>query len=501
MYLGIDLGTSSVKVLVMDKAGKIIDTATSKYPLYFPKPGFSEQQPADWWSGTKEAILTITNRFPNLGNQIEGISFSGQMHGLVLLDENGNVLHPAILWNDGRTEKECDYLNDVIGKDKLSAYTGNIALCGFTGPKVVWVKEHLPDVFSQIKHILLPKDYIRYKLTGQYIMDVSDASGTLFFDVKNKCWSQEMLSLLSIDEAWLPDLCESYHINGAILEDVAKDLNLNPLTKIVGGGGDQAAGAVGTGTVSDGTVSIALGTSGVVFASTNDYKVDATNRLHSFCHANGKYTQMGVILSAAYCLQWWVEEVNKNIDTANPYQVLCEEASKVPAGSEGLIFLPYLTGERTPHGDVNARGTFIGLSPTHTRGHMTRAIMEGVGYALRDSLEILKDMGISISECRITGGGTRNALWLEIIASILNVSLNIVEAAEGPAYGAAILAAVGCGAYPTIEEACKALIHTSHTVVVNSDDVAIYEKNYAIYKMLYPALQSSFKALSESLSH
>lgn len=496
MYLGIDLGTSSVKVLVMDETGKIIDTATSKYPLYFPKPGYSQQNPSDWWEGTKEAIIKIMRRNQGLGEKIAGISFSGQMHGLVLLDNQGEVLMPAILWNDGRTEAECAYLNEEIGRQKLSALTGNIALCGFTAPKVLWVKKHLPEIFSQIKHILLPKDYIRYKLTGKYVMDVSDASGTLFFDVKNRCWSKEMTQILSIEESWLPELCESYEVSGTLEASVADTLGINQEAKVIGGGGDQVAGAVGTGTVRDGCVSVALGTSGVVFATTNDYKVDHSNRLHAFCHGNGKYTQMGVILSAAYCLQWWVEEVNKDLKDDNPYAVLTQEARNVPAGCEGLIFLPYLTGERTPHADVNARGTFIGLSPVHTRGHMTRAIMEGVGYALRDSLEILKDMGIGISELRITGGGTRNTLWVDILASIMSEPLHIVQATEGPAYGAAILATVGCGLFDTVEQACDALIKKSQTIFPDPVDVEVYEKSYKVYQKLYKALKDSFKELA-----
>ncbi|MDF2878760.1 MAG: xylulokinase [Clostridia bacterium] len=497
MYLGIDLGTSSVKVIVMDKKGIIVDSASSKYPLSYPKPLWSEQNPKDWWQGTTDAIKRIMAKNKEIGDQIEGISFSGQMHGLVLLDEKGDVLRPSILWNDGRTQKQCDYLNDVIGRDKLSEYTGNIALSGFTAPKVMWVKENEPEIFEKIAHILLPKDYIRYCLTGDYKIDASDAAGTLFFDVKNKSWSKEMIDILSIQTEWLPEVYDCYEVTGTVKSDVAKDLGISCAAKVIGGGGDQAVGAVGTGTVASGVVSVALGTSGVVFASVDEYKVDKENRLHSFNHANGKFTQMGVMLSAAYSLQWWTEEVNKDIQSENPYQVLREEAAKVPAGSEGLLFLPYLTGERTPHADVNATGVFIGLKPSHTRGHMTRAVMEGVGYGLRDSLEILKDMQIPIHEMRITGGGIRNELWVEILASIFNEELNIVEASEGPAYGAGILAAVGCGLFDTVEEACKTLVNVTKTVKPCEADAEKYDKYYQVFRKGYDQLKGIYKELSE----
>jgi xylulokinase len=495
MYLGIDLGTSSVKVILMDHQGKLLDSASSKYPLYYPKPNYSEQNPTDWWDGTKEAIQTLAARQEKQMSQVEGISFSGQMHGLVLLDEAGEVLRPAILWNDNRTQDQCDFLNEEYGIPKLSKATGNLALCGFTAPKVLWVKENELEVFAKVRHVLLPKDYIRYKLTGEYKIDTADAAGTLFFDVENRCWSKEIVSLIGLKEEYLPEVFESFEVTGTIAMDIAKELGLPPNAKVIGGGGDQAVGAVGTGTVDEGVVSVALGTSGAVLASTSTYKVDTTNRLHSFCHANGKYMQMGVMLSAAYCLQWWVEEVNKDCGAENPYQVLGEEASKVPAGSNGLIFLPYLTGERTPYADVNARGTFIGLSPLHTRGHMTRAVLEGVGYGLRDSLEIMKDMDIETKEIRITGGGVRNPLWVQIIASIFNQDLHIVEASEGPAYGAAILASVGCGQFETVEAACEAFVKPSSVVSPNASDAALYEKGYQVFRGLYPALKESFKAL------
>ena len=498
MYLGIDLGTSSVKVIVMDKKGKIVDSASSKYPLSYPKPLWSEQNPEDWWQGTADAIKRIVANNQGIGEQIEGISFSGQMHGLVILDENGKVLRPSILWNDGRTQKQCDYLNDVIGRGKLSEYTGNIALSGFTGPKVMWVKENEPDTFAKIAHILLPKDYIRYCLTGEYKIDAADAAGTLFFNVKDKTWSKEMVEILSIKSEWLPEVYDCYEVTGVIKKEVADELGISSSAKVIGGGGDQAVGAVGTGTVSNGFVSVALGTSGVVFASVDEYKVDKENRMHSFNHANGGFTQMGVMLSAAYSLQWWVEEVNKDIQAENPYQVLRDEAEKVPAGSDGLLFLPYLTGERTPHADVNATGVFIGLKPIHTRGHMTRAVLEGVGYGLRDSLEILKDMQIPINEMRITGGGVRNELWVEILASIFNQELNIVEASDGPAYGASILAAVGCGLYNSVEEACKELIKVSKTVKPNEEDAKVYERYYNVFKNVYDQVKGVYKELAEA---
>ena len=492
-FLGIDLGTSSVKIIVMDEEGKVIASLSKEYPVFYPEQGWAEQNPEDWWNATKEGIKELIENKQIDGKTIKSIGFSGQMHGLVTLDENDNVLMPAILWCDQRTGEECAYITEIVGEDKLSKYTGNKALTGFTAPKILWIKKHRQEVYSKVRHILLPKDYIRFKLTGEYATDVSDASGTLLFDVENRVWSREMLDALKISEDLLPKCYESSQVTGIISKKAALETGLEEGTLVVGGGGDQAAGAVGTGTVESGIISVAMGTSGVVFASQKEYAVDSENRLHSFCHANDEWHVMGVMLSAASCLKWWVETVNKG--DSRTFDELLNEAEKIPAGSEGLIFLPYLMGERTPYSDPYAKGCFIGLSITHTRAHMTRAILEGVAFGLKDSLELVRNLDIPINEVRVSGGGAKSKLWRQILADIFDTRIDMINSVDGPSYGAAILAAVGAGKFDSVNEACSKMIKVTESVYPNKMNIDKYEKRYQIYSSLYGKLKDTFKEI------
>ena len=484
MYLGIDLGTSAVKLLLMDKIGNVIKTVTEDYPLNFVKETWIEQDPEDWWQGVYQGFSKIVKGYEK---DIESISFSGQMHGLVILDSYDKVIRPAILWCDQRTEKECEYLNNEIGKEKLVEYTGNIALTGFTLPKILWVKENEPENFAKISKVMLPKDYIAYKLSGVFATDVSDASGMLLLDVKNRQWSSEMIKISGLKEENFAEVYESYESIGNIKEEIAKELGLNKNIKIVIGGGDQAVGAVGVGVVNDDYLSVALGTSGVVFTNNSAYSADKYGRAHSFCHATGKYHQMGVILSAASCLKWWVEEINKNED----YNSLLKEVESSEARE--LFFLPYLVGERTPHNDADVRGSFIGLSASHKRGDMTRAILEGVSFALRDCYEILKDSDIKEKIIRISGGGAKNPLWRQIISDVFNLKVETINSTEGPAFGAAILAAVGAGAFKNVNSACEQIIKCTDITIPCIQSVEKYNVKYEKFRKLYPILKDFYK--------
>lgn len=498
-FLGVDLGTSSVKIIVMDEPGRVIASISKEYSVSYPKIGWAEQNPEDWWNAARDGIRDLL-RVSNIdGTTVKGIGFSGQMHGLVLLDRDGIVLRPAILWCDQRTQEECDYLNNEIGRDKISQYTGNMALAGFTAPKLLWVKKHEKEIFARVAHVLLPKDYIRYKLTGVYATDVSDASGMLMLDVKERKWSREMLAILDIKEEVLPRVYESWEVTGKLTKEAAEYTGLTEDTVVVGGAGDQAAGAVGTGIVENGILSVALGTSGVVFANSDNYEVDEANRLHSFCHSNGKWHQMWVMLSAASCLKWWVEDINKDVE-GDAFEKLLSEAKEVPVGSRGLVFLPYLMGERTPYNNPDARGVFLGLNITSSRGDMTRSVLEGVCFGLRDSLEILKSLKIPVEAVRVSGGGSASPLWRQILADVFGVKVQVVNSKEGPAYGAAILAAVGCGLYRTVDEACKKLIKVTATVDPVPENILEYDKVYRIYTGLYPILKDSFKRMSDLLA-
>jgi D-xylulose kinase len=484
LYIGVDLGTSAVKLLLMDSKGVIKKVVSKEYPIYFPNPGWSEQHPEDWYEqtliGIKELVSDVSKE------EVAGISFGGQMHGLVILDEEDNVIRPAILWNDGRTWKERDYLNDVIGQKKLSEYTANIAFTGFTAPKILWVKENEPENFSRIKKIMLPKDYIAYKLSGEFCTDVSDASGMLTFDVKNRCWSKEMLEICHVKEEQLAKIYESYEVVGTLLPEIAAKLGLSTEVKVIAGAGDNAAAAVGTGTVGNGACNISLGTSGTIFIASDQFGVDENNGLHSFAHSDGTYHLMGCMLSAASCNKWWMDDI---IGTSAYKE---EQANIKELGKNNVFFLPYLMGERSPHNNPNARGTFIGMSMDTTREDMTQAVLEGVAFALRDSFEIAKSLGIQIDRTKICGGGAKSSLWRKIIANVLNLKVDIIESEEGPAYGGAILAAVGCKEYESVTDAAKQLIGVIDTVEPEVELVALYNKKYKKFRKIYPVLIDTF---------
>lgn len=489
-YIGIDLGTSAVKLLLMDEMGNIEAVVSKEYPLFFPEPGWSEQNPEDWFSQSMEGLKELTSGIDK--SQIGGISFGGQMHGLVVLDKEDNVIRPAILWNDGRTYKECDYLNNVIGKDKLSTYTANIAFTGFTAPKLLWMKENEPDKFARIEKIMLPKDYLAYKLTGVHCTDVSDASGMLLFDVKNRCWSKEMCDICGISMDQLAKIFESYESVGELLPEIADELGFPKSVKVAAGAGDNAAAAVGTGTVGDGNCNISLGTSGTVFISSKSFGVDKFNALHSFAHADGSYHLMGCMLSAASCNKWWMEDILQT-------KAFSKEQQEIETlGENHVFFLPYLMGERSPHNDPDARGTFIGMSMDTKRSDMTQAVLEGVAFALRDSFEVAKSLGIQIERTKICGGGAKSPLWKKIIANVLNIKVDVIESEEGPALGGAMLAAVACGEYKNVEEAAGKIVKIIDTIEPEPELAAKYEKKYQMFKQIYPQCKSIFKLISST---
>ncbi len=484
LYVGIDLGTSAVKLLLMDGEGKIQKIVSKEYPLYFPHPGWSEQKPEDWYEqvmdGMKELIAEADK------SKVAGISFGGQMHGLVILDKEDQVIRPAILWNDGRTYEECDYLNNVIGKEKLSEYTANISFTGFTAPKILWVKNKEPENFKKIVKIMLPKDYIAYKLTGVNCTDVSDASGMLLMDVKNRRWSKEMCEICGISEEMLPKLYESYECVGTVKPEIARELGIPETVKVAAGAGDNAAAAVGTGTVGDGMCNISLGTSGTIFISSEKFGVDKNNALHAFAHADGHYHLMGCMLSAASCNKWWMDEIIGTSDYG-------AEQKKIGAlGENHVYFLPYLMGERSPHNNPNARGTFIGMTMDTTRADMTQAVLEGVAFALRDSFEVAKSLGIKIERTKICGGGAKSPLWKKMIANILNLKVDVIESEEGPALGGAMLAAVACGEYKNVEEAAAKIVRIVDTVEPEEELVKKYDERYQQFGQIYPACKPLF---------
>ena len=485
-YIGIDLGTSAVKLLLMDSQGKIVNIVSKEYPLYFPHPGWSEQKPEDWWTAVMDGLGELLSECDK--SQVAGISFGGQMHGLVTLDENDNVIRPAILWNDGRTGKETEYLNTVIGKDKLSDYTANIAFAGFTAPKILWMQENEPELWAKVAKIMLPKDYLAYMLSGSFCTDYSDASGMLLLDVKNRCWSKEMMDICHVTEAQLPKLYESYEVVGTIKPEVAAELGVTTDVKIIAGAGDNAAAAVGTGTVGEGKCNLSIGTSGTIFISSKKFTVDSANALHSFDHADGGYHLMGCMLSAASCNKWWMDEILKTKDYAGEQTGIT--ADKL--GENHVYYLPYLMGERSPHNNPDARAMFIGMSMDTTREDMTQAVLEGVAFGLRDSLEVARSQGIVIERSKICGGGAKSPLWQKIIASVMNLKLDILENEEGPGLGGAILAAVGCGEYASVEEACEKLVKVKTTVEPDAALVAKYEERYQEFKKLYPTVKALF---------
>lgn len=488
-YIGVDLGTSAVKLLLMEADGSIKNIVSKEYPLSFPNPGWSEQSPEDWWNAVVAGIKELTDGFD--ASQVAGISFGGQMHGLVILDADDNVIRPAILWNDGRTTKETNYLNDVIGKDKLSQYTANIAFAGFTAPKILWVKENEPENFAKIAKIMLPKDYIAYKMTGVHSCDYSDASGMLLMDVKNKCWSKEMMEICSVKEEQLPKLFESYEITGALTDAAAAELGLTTACKIAAGAGDNAAAAVGTGTVGDGGCNISLGTSGTIFISSKEFGVDKFNALHSFAHADGNYHLMGCMLSAASCNKWWMDDIIGTKDYPAEQKPITDDK----LGENNVYYLPYLMGERSPHNNPDARALFIGMSMDSTRADMTQAVLEGVAFAIRDSFEVAKDLGINITETKICGGGAKSPLWRKIIANVLGIKVNIIESEEGPGLGGAMLAAVACGEYASVEEAAAKIVKVIDYVEPDAALTAKYDAKYAKFKEIYPTVKSLYDTL------
>ena len=491
-YIGIDLGTSAVKLLLVDEQGKIYNEVTKEYPLEFPQPGWSQQNPEDWWNAVTEGIPELLAGFD--AAQVAGIGCGGQMHGLVVLDKDDNVIRPAILWNDGRTAQQVDYMNGVIGKEKLSALTANIAFAGFTAPKILWMKENEPENFAKIAKIMLPKDYINYMLTGVHSCDYSDASGMLLLDVRNKCWSKEMLDICGISEKQMPKLFESYDCIGTIDPEIAKQLGIHGTVKVVAGADDNAAAAVGTGTVGAGGCNISLGTSGTIFISSDNFGVDPNNALHAFAHADGGYHLMGCMLSAASCNKWLCEDILGTSDYAAEQAGITDEK----LGRNTVYFLPYLMGERSPINDTNARGTFIGMTMDTSRSDMVQAVLEGVAFAIRDSFEVVKSLGIEIPRSNICGGGAKSQLWQKIMANVLNIPLDSVVTEQGPGYGGAMLAMVGCGAYGSVQEAADKLVSIASTVYPDAEIAARYEAKYQKYKRIYPACKHLFAQLIQA---
>lgn len=486
-YIGIDLGTSACKMLLVDENGAVINTVTAEYPVYSHHPSWSEQEPADWWNACISGIKKLIDGSDK--SKIAGIGVAGQMHGLVALDENDEIIRPAILWNDARTAEQVNYLNEIIGKDKLNKYTANIAFAGFTAPKLLWMKENEPALFAKISKIMLPKDYIVYLLTGVHSTDYSDASGTLLLDVEHKCWSEEMCRICSINQKQLPKPYESYETIGLVKKDIAAELGLSENTNVCAGAGDNAAAAVGTGTVGNGNCNISVGTSGTIFISSNCFGVDRDNSLHSFVHADGGFHLMGCMLSAASCNKWWMEDILKT----NDFELEQKEIPLEKLGKNHIYFLPYLMGERSPINDTDARGMFIGLTANSTRADMTQAVLEGVAFAIRDSFEIAENLGISITRSAICGGGSKSTLWKKIFANVLGIPLDIMKTEQGPSYGGAMLAMVACGKYDCVQTAVNALVEITDTVYPDKQLTMLYEKRYTEFKKIYPSVKKLFK--------
>ena len=485
-YIGIDLGTSSTKMLLLDERGIIHAEVAHDYPLEFPLPGWSQQDPADWWRAVQKGMPRLLKDID--AAQVAGIGVAGQMHGLVVLDENDRIIRPAILWNDGRTAKQVDYLNNEIGQEKLSALTANIAFAGFTAPKILWMRENEPENFARIAKIMLPKDYVNYLLTGVHACDYSDASGMLLLDVENKCWSREMLDICGISEKQMPALFESYACIGTLKPEIAAELGLPETVKVCAGAGDNAAAAVGTGVVGQGGCNISLGTSGTVFISSESFGVDSTNALHAFAHADGGWHLMGCMLSAASCNKWLLEDIFKTSDHAAEQAPISDEK----LGRNHVFFLPYLMGERSPINDTNARGTFIGMTMDTTRADLVQAVLEGVAFAIRDSVEVARSLGITIDSSMICGGGAKSKLWKKIMANVLGAELCSPASEQGPGMGGAMLAMVACGAYETVQAACEKLVTVSETVKPEPELTALYEKRYQQFRKIYPAVKNLF---------
>ena len=489
LFIGIDLGTSAAKLLLMNETGEIKKIVSKEYPLEFPQPGWSQQNPEDWRRAVLEGIPELLQGFD--AENLAGIGCGGQMHGLVVLDKDDNVIRPAILWNDGRTAKQVEYLNNEIGKAKLSAMTANIAFAGFTAPKILWMQENEPENFARISKIMLPKDYINFCLTGVHACDYSDASGMLLLDVQNKCWSKEMLNICSVSESQMPRLFESFDCIGTVLPEMAAKLGIPETVKVCAGAGDNAAAAVGTGTVGEGGCNISLGTSGTVFISSEKFGVDDTNALHAFAHADGGYHLMGCMLSAASCNKWLMEDILGTNDYAAEQAPITDDK----LGNNQVFFLPYLMGERSPINDTNARGTFTGMTMDTTRADLTQAVLEGVAFAIRDSVEVARSLGIEITTSKICGGGAKSELWKKIMANVLNIELQCVASEQGPGLGGAMLAMVACGIFPNVAAACNTLVSVASTVKPDPELSARYEKRYQQFRKIYPACKELFAAL------
>jgi xylulokinase len=495
ILLGIDISTTGAKALLIDTNGRVVSSATTSYNLSTPHPLWSEQDPEDWWTGIKRSIRQVLTQAGIKGDSIAAIGMTGQMHGLVLLNRDGQVLRPAILWNDQRTGAQCDEIRKIFGKDQLIKISGNDALTGFTAPKILWVKENEPEIYKQVKHILLPKDFVRYKLTGEFAVDRAGGSGTILFDLAKRDWSEEIINALEITNDWLPPTFEGPEVTGMINKFAAEETTLPVGIPVVGGGGDQAAQAVGVGAVQPGIVALTLGTSGVVFATTEYPFIEPEGRLHAFCHAvPERWHFMGVMLSAAGSLQWYRNTLAPDAS----FDDLVSEANKVSPGSEGLLFLPYLTGERTPYPDPEARGAWVGLTIRHTRAYLTRSVLEGVAFGIKDSFTLIQSAGLGeITQVRISGGGAKSQLWKQIMASVLNSELVTVNTTEGAAYGTALLAGVGAGVYDSIQEACDATIQITGKTSPDDQSTQIYEDYYQRYQALYPALEDEFRHLTK----
>jgi xylulokinase len=501
--MGIDVGTTSARVLVIDDLGQVVANATAEYPMYTPRPLWAEQNPEDWWQAVLLAIPQALADAQITSAEVAGIGLTGQMHGLVLLDAEGQVLRPCIMWNDQRTAAQCAWIMETIGRERFLELTMNPALPGFTAPKIIWTRENEPEVYARVAHVLLPKDYLRYRLTGVYATEVSDASGTVLLDVGQRRWSEEVLRALGIPREWLPRCVESPAIMGEITTEVAALTGLRAGTPVVGGGGDQAASAVGSGIVEPGLVSVTLGTSGVVFAYTEAPARDPQGRLHTFCHAvPNKWHVMGVTLSAGGSFRWLRDTLGMEeksvaaLSGVDPYEILTAEASNAPVGCEGLLFLPYLTGERAPYPDPNARGAFFGLTLRHSKRHMVRAVLEGVAYSLRDCLEIFRDLGIPIRQVRAAGGGARSLVWRQVMADVFGTELVTINVIDSTAFGAALLAGVGTGIYPSVSAACAATVRIVERVTPVAGNQVIYNNYYPVYRSLYRALKPAYDVVA-----
>lgn len=505
IVLGLDVGTSGTKAIAMDAAGNLLASALVEYPLYSPKPNWAEQDPADWKRAAFDALTQLAAKVN--AKDVKALGLTGQMHGSVFLDKDNQVLRRALLWCDQRTADQCAWITEKVGEARLIEMVSNPALTGFTAPKILWLRDNEPECYARVRKVLLPKDYIRFELTGEFATDVADASGTLLFDVKNRCWHTELMSLLGIDPSFMPRACEGPEITGVLSKEAAAKTGLPAGIPVVAGGGDQAAGGVGCGIVREGVLSSSLGTSGVVFAFADSVSTDPQGRVHTFCHSvPGKWHVMGVMLSAGGSLQWFrntlcaAERAVGAQTGVDPYEYITAAAARVPVGCEGLLFLPYLTGERTPHKDPYAKGSFIGLSLRHDKAYMARAVLEGVAFGMRDSIEIIRGMGVKVSEVRASGGGARSAVWRQILADTGRAPMVTINVDEGPSYGAAILASVAAGMYGRVEEACDAIIHEVARVEPNPKTLATYDAYFKEYQAAYQALAPSFKRIAHLLA-